>query len=93
MQRQLGLLLADGADVSAPRPQHDCLCPECQQDTEAFLNHERYVGGKVQMSKSSWTRNVKKGINTESLNLWKGRVLYDEKYMANLKMQKTLGYS
>ena len=61
--------------------------------TEAFLNHERYVGGKVQMSKSSWTRNVKKGINTESLNLWKGRVLYDEKYMANLKMQKTLGYS
>ena len=61
--------------------------------TEAFLNHERYVGNKVEMGNSSWTRNVNKGINTESLDLWKGRVVYDEKYMAKLSMQKKLGYT
>ena len=60
--------------------------------TDGFLNHAQYVNVKIELGHSNWTRNVKKRVNTESLVLWKGRIIYNETHIAGLKMAKLFKY-
>jgi hypothetical protein len=63
--------------------------------TDEFLNHEKYVGDKVVVSKTEWsTTQIEKKIYKDSLTSWVGQIEFEsEKILEkNYNMLKEFGY-
>ena len=63
--------------------------------SESLLNHEKYIGDRVQISDSEWsTSQIKQATYTDSINAWAGQI--PKKALRQLRMYapmlKELGY-
>ena len=67
-----------------------------EQWEEAMLEHEKYIGSKVAVSKAEWsTAQIKKPVYTNSLSYWIDKVPYfDEIELRTIApMLETFGFS
>lgn len=62
--------------------------------TDRFLNHEKYIGSEIKMSKTEWSRQgLEKKIHNSSLNNWLGNIQnYNEILVNQMEMLKVFNY-
>ena len=63
--------------------------------TDKFLNHDKYVGNKIVLSKTEWSNDqIKLPIYKDSLSKWEGKIQdYDHKYVKSIgTMLNKFGY-
>ena len=59
-----------------------------------LLRHEQFVGERIKTSELEWSTNeIRKQIGSQSLNLWLGKIEYDQEFVSNLTMQRFFAYT